>query len=185
MPKQPSNCSLKCHLSVRATVPINLGSLGCFFFFAPLVCPPPPNSCVILQYLRRNGTDKKSFSSSSSQQPPTPTLIRFFFLLRLEQFGSVLGAFLWPILFQSPVWDPGRWTQRTQAHIQPWHGVAGGVAGGGRKTNRIYLGRLRHQLNTWAERQRLFRKSPGRQGDPLPLPPGLQKITGAENKALA
>lgn len=157
-----------------------------FFFFLLPWCAPLPQIAVLSSNISAEmEPTRKAFLLLPANNPPTPTLIRFFFLLRLEQFGSVLGAFLWPILFQSPVWDPGRWTQRTQAHIQPWHGVAGGVAGGGRKTNRIYLGRLRHQLNTWAERQRLFRKSPGRQGDPLPLPPGLQKITGAENKALA
>ena len=83
MAKQPSNCSLKCHLSVWATVPIKLGSLIFVFFllfFAPLMSPPPDKMAVLsCKYRHRNWTDKKSFSSSPSHHRPLP--VRFFFLL--------------------------------------------------------------------------------------------------------
>lgn len=128
MARQPSNCSLKCHLSVRATVPTNLGSLGVgFFFLLPWSAPLPQMVVLSSNISAELEPTRKAFLLLPANTPPTPTPSVFsFFCMRLEQFGSVLGAFLWPILFQSPVWDPGWWTQRTQAHIQPQHGVAGG-----------------------------------------------------------
>ena len=141
--------------------------LSHFCFFFVVFCSPdvPPPRTKWLCYPANIATEieptRKAFLLLPATTAPSPSVFSFFFT-QLEQFGSVLGAFLRPILFQSPVQDRGRWTWRTQAHIQPQDGACRGWAVGGRKVNQIYLGWLHRQLNTWAERQRPFRKSPGR-----------------------
>lgn len=68
-----------------------------------LLPPPPKNDCVILQISPEKLTRQGNLFFFSL---PTPLPFFFsFFFTQLEQFGSVLHAFLWPILPQSPVQD--------------------------------------------------------------------------------
>lgn len=139
--------------------------------------PPPTKKIAVLssKYLQRNRTYKESFSSSPCPPPP------FFFLLHAAWTIWLCSGCI-PVAHSLSVPCAGLRTvdqENTGPHSDPGRRFGRGV--GGRKVNQMYLWLLRHQLNTWAERQRLFRKSPGCRVTHLPHPPGVQKITGAEN----
>ena len=171
-------------------MPTNLGSpgVGFFFFLLPWSAPLPQMVVLSSNISAEIEPTRKAFLLLPANTPPPPP--HPFFLSSACGLNNLAlfwvhscGPFSSSPLCGTRDGGPREHRLTFSPSTVLLRGV--GAGGGGRKTNRIYLGWLRHQLNTWAERQRLFRKSPGRQGDPHPLPPGVQKITGAENKALA
>lgn len=108
------------------------------------------------KYLQRNRTNKETFSSSLHHPPNSFFLSSSRSLNNLALFWAhSCGPFSFSPLCRAEDGGPGE----HRPTFRPSTALGRGWGDGG--LNQAYLSLLRHQLDTWAERQRLFRKSPG------------------------